>query len=69
MEARDDFRLDVRVDKGFGNHKMFSEDIQFSVTANETDDRNRSFGDVIKFGRSELSGKQGGGEAFLVDEL
>ena len=55
MQSGDDFSLDIRVDKGFGNLKMFSEDIQFSVTANEADDRNRPFWNVIELRDGELS--------------
>ena len=57
VEVRDDFSLDIRVDKGFGNLEMFSEDIQFPVTADETDDRDRPFGDVIKLRDGEFFGE------------
>ena len=69
MQSGEDFSLDIRIDKGFRNLKMFSKDIQFSVIADETDKGNSPFRNVIELGQGELSGKQEGFEIFFLAEL
>jgi hypothetical protein len=68
MQTGDDFSSDIRVDEGFRKFKMFSKDIQFSVTADEADKGDRSVRNVIELGEGEFSGKPGRCEACFLDE-
>ena len=47
MQGGDDFGPDIGINKGLGNGKMLSKDIQLPVAADETDEGNgplRGFG-------------------------
>ena len=48
---------------------MFSKDIQFAVTADETDERDGSLRDVVDVRQCESAGEQNGGVVRLVDDL
>jgi hypothetical protein len=69
MQTSDDFCSDIRVDEVFRELEMFSKDIQFLVSADETDKGNCSLRNVIEIGNRESSGKQGRLETFFLDEL
>jgi hypothetical protein len=45
VQAGDDFSPDIRINEGLGNGKMFPEDIQLSVAADETNEGNGSIWD------------------------
>jgi len=45
MQVGNDFSADIRINKGLGNGKMFSEDIELPVAADETNERNGSIRD------------------------
>jgi len=69
MQTSDDFCSDIRIDEVFRELEMFSKDIQFLISADETDKGNCSLRNVIEIGDGEFSGKQGRFETFSLDEL
>jgi hypothetical protein len=69
MQLSDDFSPDIGVNKFFRNLKMFSEDIQFSITTDKADERDGSFGDVIKMGELEFRRRKNRDELCLLNRL
>jgi hypothetical protein len=69
MQTGNDFSPDVSIDKSLRKLKMLSEDIQFSVAADKTDDRDRSIRNGVNPLQGEFWGQQHGGIALLLDEL
>jgi len=54
MQNSDDFSLDIGIDEVLGKFKMFSKDIQFLVTSDETDKGDRPVRNVIERGEGEF---------------
>lgn len=54
MKVSNDCSPDVAVDKGLGNLKMFSEDIEPPIASDEADKRDRSIGDIVQLWQFEL---------------
>jgi len=69
MQTGNNFSSDIAVDKGLRKLKMLSEDIQFSVTADKTDERDRSVRNGVNLRQCELWRCQDWDIALLVDEL
>ena len=69
MQTRNDFSSDISIDKGLREFKMFSEDIQFSITSDETDKRDGSLWDVGNLGQGELWRWENRKITLLLDEL
>lgn len=69
MELGDDFSPDIGVNKFFRNFKMFSEDIQFSITTDKADERDGSFRDVIKVGELEFRRRKNRDELGFLNRL
>jgi hypothetical protein len=69
MQPSDDFSPNISIDKGLRKLKMFSEDIEFSIASDETDERDGSVWDVINFGQGELWRWKDGSISLLQDEL
>jgi hypothetical protein len=59
VQSSNDFSSDISIDKFFRKLKMFSKDIKFSVTSDETDERDSSIWDIVDFGQFELWRRQG----------
>ena len=64
-----DFSSDIGIDKGLGKLKMFSKDIEPSVTSDKTDERDCSIRDVVELRQFELWRGQDWDEAGLLDQL
>jgi hypothetical protein len=69
MQLGDDFSADIGVNKFFGNFKMFSEDIQFSITPDKADERDGSIRNVIKIGKLEFWRRKNRDEVCLLNRL
>ena len=69
MQACNNFSLDIRIDKIFRKHKMFSKDIQLSITSDEPDERDRSIGDIIDLRQTKFGRGQDGGISSLLNDL
>jgi hypothetical protein len=69
MQASDDFSSYIGINKSFGKLKMFSKDIQLSVTSDETNERDRSVRNIINIRQSGLWGRQGWSITGFLDEL
>ena len=69
MQTSNDFSSDISIDKSLRKLKMFSEDIELSITPDKTDERDRSFRNVVNTWQCESWRWQDWGIAILLDQL
>jgi hypothetical protein len=69
MQTGNNFSSDVSIDKSLRKLKVFSEDIQLSVTADKTDERDRSIRNGVNPFQGEFWGQQDWDMALPLDEL
>lgn len=69
MQTRNDFSSDISIDKGLRKLKMFSKDIQSSITSDEADKGDCSLWNVVKVRQCEFGGWKHWAIAGFLDEL
>ncbi len=69
MQTSNDFSLDITVDKSLRKLKMFSEDIELSITPDKTDERDLSVRNVVNPWQCESWRWQDWDIAILLDQL
>ncbi len=69
MQTSNNFSSDISIDKSLGKLKMFSEDIELSITSDKADERERSVWNVVNVRQFELWRWQDWNEAILLDQL
>jgi hypothetical protein len=69
MQTSNNFSSDVSIDKSLRKLKMFSEDIELSVTSDKADERERSVRNVVNVRQCELGRGKDWNEAVLLDQL
>jgi predicted nucleotidyltransferase component of viral defense system len=69
MKTGNNFSSHITVDKVLRKLKRFSEDVELSITADKTDERDRSVRNGVNTWQSELWVREDRGIALLVDEL
>jgi predicted nucleotidyltransferase component of viral defense system len=69
MKTGNNFSSHITVDKVLRKLKRFSEDVELSITADKTDERDRSVRNGVNTWQSELWVGEDRGIALLVDEL
>lgn len=69
MKVSNDSSPDVAVDKGLGNLKMFSEDIEPPIASDETDKRDGSIRDVVELWQFELWRRQNRDKTGFLNHL
>ena len=69
MQISYNFSSDISIDKSLGKLKMFSEDIELSITSDKADERERSVWNVVNVRQFELWRGKDWNEAVLLDQL
>ncbi len=69
MQVSNDSGLDITINKGLGKLEMFSEDVESSITSDETDERDCPIRDVVQLGQFELWRWQDWDKANLLEQL
>ena len=69
MKTGNNFSSHIGIDKVLRKLKMFSEDIELTITSDKTDKRDRSVRNGVNTWQSELWVGEDRGIALLVDEL
>lgn len=69
MQARDNFSLNIGVNKVFGKLEMFSKDIQLLITSDEPNERDGSVRNVIDLWEAKFRGRQNGDIPSLLNDL
>ena len=69
MQTSNDFSSDISIDKGLRKLKMFSKDIELSITSDKADERERSSWNVVNVRQFELGRGKDWNEAILLNQL
>jgi len=69
MQTRDNFSPDISVDEGFRKFEMFCKDIQFLVTSDEANKRDRSIRNIIDLRQTEFGRRQDRAIPSLLNDL
>jgi hypothetical protein len=69
MQTGNDFSSNISVDKGLRELKMFSEDIQLSITSDKANKRDASLWDIGNLWQGKLWLWENREITFLLDEL
>ncbi len=69
MQTSNNFSSDISIDESLRKLKMFSEDIELSITPDKTDERDRSVWNVVNVPQCELWRGKDWDEAILLDQL
>lgn len=69
MQTSNNFSSDISIDESLRKLKMFSEDIELSVTSDKANERDRSIRNVVNVRQCELRRGKDWNETILLDQL